>query len=389
MPAVLRRLDHPAAPAAIALIGAAVFVVARLVFGTDGDITRFIVVGSANLSGHGLPAGVHVFAGTGYDGQFYFREALDPLTTARVAHGIVLDGDFRLQRVGYPLLAYVLSVGQPALVPDALVAANVVALTAVGYLGGVVARDSGRHALDGLFFVAFFGFVTTLARDLLEIVAAAFLLAALVAYRRGRFGLAGAMFACDVLTKESDVFVVAAFALVIAVKALIGERGVSRFLPRAHLTWAIAAGAFGALQLVLYEAIGTVAARSGARGNLGHPFAAPISAIRLYGAHPTTLADSIWFAELAVLVVIVTTAVVVARGSGALAEEKFAFVVMILLAVSLSTEVWYGQADFRAFAPVFELAGVVLMGSRIRLTFIYAIAGLALLVTYVHRVRFT
>lgn len=383
------RFDLPAVPAAIALVAAIVFVAARLVFTAHGDITQFIVVGSANLAPHGLPAGIHVFTGTGYDGQFYYRQALDPFTVARVADGIRLDGLYRLQRVGYPAIAFALAGGQKGLVPFSLVAVNVLGLGLLGYLGGVIAKDSRRHACCGLLLAGYFGFVTTLARDLLEIVAASFLLGAIVAYRRRRYFLAGLAFSGDVLTKETDMFIVAAFAAVI-VLSWVAARGRRSAPPlSAHLTWLLPSVAFAALQLVLFWALGTLALTSGAEGNFGVPLKAPMEAVNKYLAHPTRLADAVWLGELVVLSLVVLVAVVTLARTSAQLEERFALLVIIGLTVSLSTEVWYGQADFRALAPLFELAGIVLLGSRMRLGIVYAASGAAFLVTYVHRVAFT
>jgi hypothetical protein len=382
------RLDHPAVPAVIALLTATVFVTARLVFAAHGDITRFLVVGSANLAPHGLPAGIHVFAGSGYDGQFYYRQALDPFTVARVADGIRLDGLYRLQRVGYPLIAFALAGGHKGLVPDSLVAVNVLGLGVLGYLGGVIAHDAKRHACSGLLLAGYFGFVTTLARDLLEIVAASFLLAAIVAYRRGRHLLAGIALAGDVLTKETDMFIVGAYAAVVVISTLASRGRVSPPSLSRHLTWLVPTVAFVGLQLALYRVLHTLALTSGAQGNFGVPFEAPVEAVDKYLAHPTTLANAVWFGELAVLSLVVLVALVTIARTSARVEERLALLVLIGLTVSLSTEVWYGQADFRALAPLFELAAIVLLGSRLRLGILYAAVGAAFLVTYVHRVAF-
>jgi hypothetical protein len=383
------RFDQPAVPAAIAIVVATVFVVARLVFAAHGDITRFIVVGSANLAPRGLPAGIHVFAGTGYDGQFYYRQALDPFTVARVAYGIRLDGFYRLQRVGYPAMAFALAGGQKGLVPYSLVAVNVLGLGILGYLGGVIAKDAKRHACCGLLLAGYFGFVTTLARDLLEIVAASFLLGAVIAYRRRRYLLAGLAFAGDVLTKETDMFIVGAFAVVAVLSALAARGRLSSPPLSRQLTWVVPTVAFAALQLALYRALHALALTSGVQGNFGVPFKAPVEAVDRYLAHPTTLANAVWLGELAVLSLVVLVGVLAISRTSALMEERLALLVIVGLTVSLSTEVWYGQADFRALAPLFELAGIVLLGSRIRLGIVYAAAGAALLVTYVHRVAFT
>jgi hypothetical protein len=51
----------------------------------------FIVVGSQHVVGSSLPRGVAVMRGSGYDGTFYYRMALDPADLARTAFGIRMD----------------------------------------------------------------------------------------------------------------------------------------------------------------------------------------------------------------------------------------------------------------------------------------------------------
>jgi hypothetical protein len=384
-----RRLNHPVVTAVAALAAALVFVAARLVFGTSGDITQFIVVGAHNLAGHGLPPGIHIFPGTGYDGQFYYRQALDPFNTALIAHGIRLDGFYRLQRLGYPLLAWLAALGRQGLVPDSLVAVNLVGTFVLGLLGGVIARDAGRHALYGLLLSGYFGLVTTLARDLTEIVEVSLLLAAVLAYRRGRYLLTGLAFAGAVVTKETEVFVVLAYAVVVGLDLLRRKAGL-----RAQLVWVLPGLAFTGVQLWLYESTHHLAGQSGAQGNFATPLTAPLHALSTYIRHPFDLANAIWLGELAVLTIVVVVALLTllrttAWRTTALVPERVAFVFLIGLALSLSGEVWNGQADFRSLAPLFEMAGVVLIGSRLRLWLLCAIAAVAYLVAYVHRVRFT
>jgi hypothetical protein len=378
-------LDRPAAPAVLALLAALVFVSARLAFAAHGDVARFIVVGSANLSGHGLPRGIPVIPGTGYDGQFYYRQALSPFDTSLVAHGIRLDGYYRLQRLGYPLIAYVAAAGRGGLVPVSLVAVNVVGMGFIGLCGGLLAARAGRHACCGLLLPGYFGFVTTLARDLTEIVEVSLLLGGVLAFRGRRYLLAGLSFAGAVVTKESEVVVVTAYALVFLAAA--PWRRLRRPL-RASVAFLLPFAAFGAVQLWLKTATGQLALRSGTTGNLATPLVAPFHAVAHYLSHPTTLANAVWLGELAVLTFMVLAAVASAWRTSAPTEEKVAFVLLIALALSLSGEVWNGQADFRSLAPLYAVAAVLLLAARRRLGLLLAVTCIAVLVTFVHRVAF-
>lgn len=381
-----RLLDRPVAPGAIALSAGFVLVVLRLVFAAHGDIASFIVVGSKHVARTGLPSGIPVIHGTGYDGQFYFRQSLDPFDTARTASGIVLDGRFRLERLGYPLVVYLLSGGgQVGAVPIVLVAVNVLGLGLVGFFGGLLAAEAGRHACYGLLLPAYFGFVMTLSRDLLEIVEVSFVLAAVLAFRRGRYVLAGLGFACAVVTKETDVATVTGYAIAIAIASLARNR---RFRLAPWVSVALPAAGFLAVQLWLRVVTGHIALRSGARGNLATPFVAAVHAFAHYASHPFVLANAIWLGEIGVLGLVVLIALLTFRRTNARLEEKVALVVLVALAVSLSAAVWNGQADFRSLAPVYALSCVVLLSSKRRLGFVIFIVAAALAVGVVHRILF-
>src|SRR5215469_6833025 len=155
---IIDAIDHPIVTALIALVGYVCFVALRWWIAASGNISEFV---RAELPfahpGH-VPAGLHVFHTNGYDGQFYYRLALDPANLHRTAFGITLDHPYRLQRIGYPALAWLVSLGHHRLVPIALVLVNVLALAAVGLLGGMLAAESGRHALWGLLLAGYFGF---------------------------------------------------------------------------------------------------------------------------------------------------------------------------------------------------------------------------------------
>jgi hypothetical protein len=101
---------------------------------------------------------------------------------------VTVDNGYRIQRIGYPFVAWLFSAGHASLVAGVLIGVNVAALTVLGWLGAVLAQDSGRHAAYGLLLVAFSGFVITLARDTAEILAACFTVGLVLFGSRRRLG---------------------------------------------------------------------------------------------------------------------------------------------------------------------------------------------------------
>jgi hypothetical protein len=198
-----RWTDSPSALALVAGGVACVFVGLRVAIAAHGNVAAFIVVGVEDSQRAALPHGIPVFPLTGYDGEFYYRLALDPLAWGHQAFGIVLDQTYRLARIMYPALSWTLAGGQGAAVPYALVAVNVVAVGVATWLACALAKEAGRRAAWGLLLAGYWGFLWTLARDLTELVAAVGILGCLLALRRGRPVLAALILSVGVLARET------------------------------------------------------------------------------------------------------------------------------------------------------------------------------------------
>ena len=127
------------------------FVVVRLLIAADGDVSRFIVAGQGATSATTVQPTIHVFASYGYDGQFYFRLATNPTELhLEEYHGVRLDSPARVSRIGYPTIAWALSLGKAAWVKWSLVLTNILGLGALAFAGAHLARNYGRPAYVGL-----------------------------------------------------------------------------------------------------------------------------------------------------------------------------------------------------------------------------------------------
>jgi len=353
--------DRIAAPALIALAFAVVVVTARLVLLFHGHVGDMILLG--DVYGHvgQVPHDVHVWPYTGYDGQFYYRLALDPFDLHRTAFGITLDSWYRLVRIGYPTLAWLLSGGQHAAVPYALLAINVLALATLGLLGGMFARDAGRNALWGLLVVGFYGFMTSLARDLTEPLGAVCLMAGLLALRRHRPVLAALLLAFGSLTLEVVIVVPLALATVRLVE--IARRSAR---PGAEdLAWIVPGAVFLAWEVVVKAATGTLPILTDLSHNAGPPLVAAFRAIVHNFAHPTALVPGapgavvIWDIEFVVLALFAIGALRSLRETTAPLHERGAFLLSLLVMYSVSPVNWDGYADLRSFAEVYLLAVLI------------------------------
>jgi hypothetical protein len=353
-------------PMIVALCLAAVFVTCRLVT-MDGDPSRFVVAGRVFVDPGAAPKSLHVERGKGYDGQFFYRLALAPADLQLTAHGVRLDTPLRRQRVGYPMLAWLVSAGRPGLVVWALLLVNILGLGVLGLLGGLAAQQAGRHAMWGLIVPGFPGFVMTIARDLSEITAACFVLSALLALRRQRPLVTGVLLSAAVLTRESTMVVVVAVAAVDVIRRWRQWRhpraadGDHAGVPSAAAAWALPILAFLAWQLAVVTATGSTPLLDDT-SNLSLPFAALLPAAMGWLTAGLQPGITLRFALLAMLMIMALLVVASLRRTSARPQERLAWASYLVLAVSLSRDIWVDPADFRTLAELHVTGALVLLG---------------------------
>jgi hypothetical protein len=363
----LRWLDRPTVTGLLALLGTLGFVLARWQRWSRGDIGSWILVGSRFATpgrvwlAPGIPIRQNAY---GYDGQFYYRLAINPANLHQSAYGITLDAPYRLMRIGYPVLTWLASAGHRALIPVMLVAVNVAAMAAMGLLGGVFARQGGHHALWGMLLPAYFGLLTSVARDTAEPVACAFLLGGLLAIRARRSVLAGVLLACGALTRET-VMVAAGAVAVVRIVAI--ARRPRSFRPgREDLAWLLPAAAFSIWELVVRAVTGSFPVLADDDRNAGTPFIAVFHAVQnnlrdLSWTQFTAVDD--WLLELAVLIVVAGMALACLRRTRVPVHERIALVGYLIEICVVTPSTWSSlNADMRSFVEVFLLAIVVLLG---------------------------
>ncbi len=226
--------------------------------------------------------------GTGYDGQFFYFIAWDPLMKQyHFAPGedkIVDDPVFRYRRIAFPALTKILSLNQPYLFPAVMMILLIaggtilsffIAKIAMNYPGvwaSVPASVQDGRAWSGLLAILIPGIWFSLYVATPEPLAAAFLAAGFYLTLKHRYIPAAIFFSLAALTRESTVL----FIVVIAIFEFFKERKL-----RASLI--LIASIVPYFVWRLYVAI-TLSAMRGWKGfffepgNLGIPFAGVIQA---------------------------------------------------------------------------------------------------------------
>jgi len=373
--------NRPVAAAVTATVAALVFALVRWHTWAHGHISKFVLVGRHFATPSQLPRGMPVAKTFGYDGQFFYRMALNPLNFHHTAYGITMDRPYRYMRVGYPVLTWLVSAGQHSLVPVMLVAVNIAAIGAMGYLGAVFAVQGGRHALAGLLMPGYFGVLTSLSRDTAEPLAAALLLAGLLAVRARRPVLAAAFLAYGVLTRETVLVAVAALAIMRVIGVLRHQQPPRPC--RDDLAWAVPAVAFAAWQLVVKAATGSLPVLSDGGRNAGEPLLAPLKALEHNVAHLHLQQFNqydLWLLELGILVVFSVAALLCLLSTSAPAHERLALVLYLIEICVVTPSTWNSlDADLRSFIEVYLLAVIILLGAPRRMLWAWVLSSLAAL----------
>lgn len=189
----------------------------------------------------------------GYDGQFAYQIALNPLQAAPY-----LDiPAYRYQRVLYPLMARIVGLGQPSLIPWALILLNILALAAGTFIMGLILAKQRLSQWYALTVGLFAGQLVSLRLDVNEPFFLTFALAGIYAFESERPRLGAAFLALGMLSKETAIAFVGGYLLYFFLK------GRWRTLVETGL---ISLGPFALLQFAIWSNLGQIGLRSGGQG---------------------------------------------------------------------------------------------------------------------------
>jgi hypothetical protein len=218
-------------------------------------------------------------------------------------------------------------------------------------------RRAGRHPLLGLVLAFYPGFVISLARDLSEITATAFVLGGLVLWQRSRFGTAALAFSLAVLARETTLFVPLGLALGSCFEAVRRRRDA--------LVLLIPAAVYVGWQLWLWGRWGALPAEQ-ATVVFEPPFAGLARFLASY-IPPQTNVEIAYLVSAAYLAGLIALTGCAVRWSHASRPLLAAWSMYGALATTLSWSVWVEDIAFlRATTELAILSLVLLMISPLR-----------------------
>jgi hypothetical protein len=369
-----------------------VFVAARDV--THGGHLGDFALGSSVFVHPGASSDLPVHTGTnGYDGQFYYRLALNPLTHQVTAFHITLDNPpYRQQRIGLPAAAWFVREAFRAPTSLALVLVNVLAVVVVGWAAAAWARQYGRSTWWGVAVAASPALVMALARDLTEPLATAALVVGLLSWTRGRFWLASLAFTVAVLCRETVLIVLLGMGVWCVVRLIGRNHDSSRGTRRTHAAQVVAlcvpAGVEVAWQFHVREVWGGKLPTLSGKSQVGFSLLRPVRSfffnVRDIGFSHQGILDGIWLVERFLLLALLIVVASGLRRSAAPAEMRLGWVLAALLSLSVA---WNQDVEFvRAANEAIVVGQLLLLARRDRVAeaAVTGVAGWSILVAIVY-----
>jgi hypothetical protein len=348
---LLRRFDTPLT---VALIVAAAYgvVIRQIYHARNDDISMFVVAGGPGIDAARVPPGLTIIPGIGgYDGMIFYRLALEPFTHERVKYGIALDNPaYRQQRIGYPLIVWLLSFGEPKRVPLMLIVVNVLALIGIGVAGAAIARRFGAPAIWGLAFALYPGFLMSVSRDCAEPVAWCFALASIATRRPW---LSAALLSYAVLTRETTLVLPLA-ALVVWLWSTLRHR--TQVIDRRQ--WIMPIATWTGWQLFLAARWNQLPARAGAPA-ISAPFVEFVRFLQMQLPRHSQQ-QRLYFVECVFWLVVIALVAFAWRRSQARPEWRIAFVAFLALSSVMARQIWNEDYGFmRIFSDLFATSALI------------------------------
>ena len=387
------RWDSPEMALLITALIYLVFIVSRLAV-HQFDPSYFVVAGDKLCAPELTPRNLAVLDNSfGYDGQFYYRIALNPFTAKQTDFGIRLDNPpWRHQRILYPFLVWLFSFGQKQWVPMVMILINYMGLCAIGWLGGKYAKALHQHALYGLLFSLYPGFILSLSRNLTEIGEMSLLLAGLWFIRKKQHLISMILITLAILARESALIMVAAIIMSIFYEYLTKRVGFQRENENIHVAWyyvLIPCICYIVWHLILFLNWGNLAI-SGGTEHLGLPF----SGIIYYISFTLSLLPEAGRLLFIVLIYIIAQIGLVicsyhsSESYGANMVEKIGWLFYLILMILLTKAIWKSDMGiFRSFTECYILGTIIVIASRIKLRQVmFTITATMWLMTAVFRI---
>lgn len=180
----------------------------------------FILAGAENIDESQLAdPSIYLFNHQGYDGQYFYRYAINPWSIRQDEYGIHVDSpNYRKQRIVYPLIVWSLSMGNVKAIPWIMILVNIMALFWIVVMGSKILKLWKLPKGYALLPLLFSGLIFALSRNLSEAVEGAFLVTAIYFGVQRKMGWYALFASITVLSKETSLLLFGAYSILLIVE---------------------------------------------------------------------------------------------------------------------------------------------------------------------------
>jgi len=318
-----------------------------LVMTFDGEITGFFRIGDVlPLSPFVNKESVRVVQGEiGYDGQYFLTIALDPTLDDNGTINALDNPKYRYKRIGFPLAGYILGLGNPKIIPYALVGLNLACITGLVLLISLFRDPEMAEDMplpSALWILAFPGVWVCLTLTTAELFGSLLFVAALFLFKDRRYVLSAVVLAGACFTRETYLATVVVLA------------GLLLFQCRAKFTSYLLLGAIPPLAWFFFVNSYIQKGTTGVHENLALPFTGINTKIRSItggGFSNIELFEGLCFAILLITAALLAISVVRSRASLSIAHIV-AFPIIAILVVSKMQILEYHAGYLRVFLDI-------------------------------------
>jgi len=301
----------------------------------------------------------------GYDGQFYFRLALDPLSNAERVQGIRFDHPpWRHQRILLPFLTWVIAAGDPELSATVMLTINLLAIAAITLVGGALLASLGLSPWPALLLAFYPGFAISVERFLSEPLSCLLLLLSLLCLTYKRIALGGVILALAVLARETALAAAVAMAGMWLLQSIFRIR-IDRWRAPGPIYWLPAIITYVAWQIWLQDHWSASAYLVPVKGSLlVWPFAGIIASFERLISEISLNNGFFLFMMLVTIGWTVAVALSFRRSQG---PYRWIWMAYLALAVLLGMPIWDNSPGFLRITTELNIIGLLVYLSAVKI----------------------
>jgi hypothetical protein len=298
----------------------------------------------------------HVSNQFGYDGQFYYRLALDPFSSERQVQGLSIDNPpWRQQRILLPVLTWLVARGDPENTAVAMLTINLLAIASLALVAGLLLRFYGLSPWPALLFSFYPGFAISALRFLTEPLSCLLLFTSVLLLVNKKTLWAGLVLALAVLARETALAAALAVAGAWFLQTVF-QLKIDRWRAPGPVFWLPPIGVYVAWQWWLMETWSKAAYSPASDGQVLHwPLAGIVTSFRQLVA---SLNPENAFYLVMMLATFLWTFLVAARFSRAHGPVRWMWLAYLALAMLMGVAIWNNSPGFMRTLTELHLFGL-------------------------------